>query len=239
MYFLFSGEGATDLGSCRDGASQCEGNEYRHGPMAIIVARIVEQRHRYSLLDGTHYGYVSERALEDRAATFKANGKKLRLPVAKTPRETRYFFNNARALARIASEREHHLQDQVVAILFRDSDGTASAGRGLWEDKRLSMINGFAQEEFPRGVPMIPKPKSEAWLLCALKPNPYQGCNALEQRSGNDRSPNSLKAELAEGLGEPASREMLNSLLADGTIDIHRIRMPSFDAFRSDLEQAI
>lgn len=28
---------------------------------------------------------------------------------------------------------------------------------------------------------MVPRPKSEAWLLCALKPNPYQHCAALEE----------------------------------------------------------
>jgi len=44
-----------------------------------------------------------------------------------------------------------------------------------------------------RGVAMIPKPKSEAWLLCALKNKPYESCEKLEDRSGNDDSPNSLK----------------------------------------------
>ncbi len=73
MYFLFSGEGATDLGSCEDGVNQCEAGEYRHGPMAVIVDQIVEQRYRYSLLEGTHFGYVSERILQEHASAFKAN----------------------------------------------------------------------------------------------------------------------------------------------------------------------
>ncbi len=56
----------------------------------------------------------------------------------------------------------------VIAVLFRDSDGTASSGRGLWEDKRKSIEDGFGEAGFDYGVPMIPKPKSEAWLLCAF-----------------------------------------------------------------------
>jgi hypothetical protein len=128
----------------------------------------------------------------------------------------------------------------VVAILFRDSDGTASAGRGLWAEKRQSMLDGFAQEGFLRGVPMIPKPKSEAWLLCALRANPYQGCESLEDRSGNDDSPNSLKRELKEIMGEELPvTEILCGLIEDGKIDVDRIAMPSFGAFRSRLEEVI
>ena len=86
---------------------------------------------------------------------------------------------------------------------------------------------------------MIPKPKSEAWIICALKREPYQRCERLEDRSGNDRSPNSLKKELEQLLGTAPSREHLCDLVADGTVSVERIRMPSFDAFRSRLEEVI
>lgn len=129
--------------------------------------------------------------------------------------------------------------DQFVAVLFRDTDGTASAGRGDWDSKRQSMLDGFREEEFERGVPMIPKPKSEAWLLCATKANPYQNCEQLEHRSGNDDSPNSLKAELESRMGAQPTRDALNLLLTNGTIDINRIEMPSFEAFRTRLLEVI
>ncbi len=86
---------------------------------------------------------------------------------------------------------------------------------------------------------MIPKPKSEAWIICALKTNPYLGCDALEDRSGNDDSPDSLKGELGELLGRPVTRELLLSKIEDGTIDCLRITMPSFIAFRSRLEEVM
>ena len=101
------------------------------------------------------------------------------------------------------------------------------------------MLDGFDEEGFDRGVPMIPKPKSEAWIICAVKSNPYQACGVLEERSGNDNSPNSLKAELELVLGEPATRVKLNSMVSSRRIDIDRIDMPSFNKFRHRLEEVI
>ena len=80
---------------------------------------------------------------------------------------------------------------------------------------------------------MIPKPTSEAWLLCALKENPYEGCPALE-----DRSPKSLKEELRNLHGQ-LPREELCQMLAERKIDIEQIDMPSFAPFRSRLEEVI
>ncbi len=97
------------------------------------------------------------------------------------------------------------------------------------------MIQGFSDEGFEQGVPMIPKPKSEAWIICSVKNNPYQGCRTLEDRSGNDKSPNSLKGELAEILDGLPSREQLCEMVSNGTIDSNRIDMPSFLAFKEAL----
>ena len=239
MYFLFSGEGPTDLGSCAGNADNCEAAGFLHGPMTIFVAQIVETLHQYSLLDAANYGFVSKHLLVERAEELKTNKKKVRLPGKKHRNETSYFYKNARVFARIALERERALNDEVVGVLFRDSDGTASADRGVWDDKLRSMISGFQAEGFNRGVPMIPKPKSEAWLICAVKANPYQACDTLEDRSGNDNSPNSLKAELEEIICEPATREKLIPMVSERQIDCHQIKMKSFHAFRDQLIKVI
>lgn len=239
MYFLFSGEGSADLGGCRDGASACEASRYQHGPMTVIVDQVVDGRLGFSFLEGEHYGFLSEGSLTDRAAKLKPPKKSPRLPGKSRAKETRYFYRNARALALVAKKRQAELNDSVIAVLFRDSDGTASAGRGLWQDKRRSMLDGFDAEGFATGVPMVPKPKSEAWLLCALKETPYQGCAALEDRSGNDTSRNSLKAELKGRLDGDSSRENLCDVVHDRTVDIDRIEMPSFRAFRERLKEVI
>jgi hypothetical protein len=235
MYFLLSGEGATDLGACTDSTAACEGMDYLHGPMTVIVDQIVEAHHHYSLLDAGCCGFVSRSTIADRASELKAAKKGIRLPGKRRARETWYFFNNARVMARIAKEWERERKDDVVAVLFRDAD-TATAGRGPWEEKRQSMLDGFAEEGLARGVPMIPKPTSEAWLLCALRKNPYQGCAALEDRSGSSQSPHSLKGELEKRLGHPTTRDELCDMVTKGRIDYRRIDMPSFNAFRERLQ---
>lgn len=240
MYFLFSGEGSTDLGSGKGDAVVCEGVFYEHGPMTVIVDQIANTECGYSLLESTNYGYVRERTLARRASELRqVRRKSPRLPGKKKPKETAYFYQNARVLALCAKEKEADVRDDVVAVLFRDSDNTASAGRGVWQDKWNSMVVGFETEGFARGVPMIPKPKSEAWLICALKHNPYQACESLERRSGNDNSPNSLKNELANLVGHSPGRTELCDMVAERTIDVDRIQMPSFNAFRGRLVTAL
>lgn len=227
------------MGSSTSDSEVSEQPSFLVGPMAVIVDQVVEKRHSYSLLDTGCCGFVSESSLGRRAKSLSTSKKGIRLPGAKQAKETRYYFNNARALSRIALETEKTQSDEVVAILFRDSDGSASAGRGLWEEKRESMMHGFSEEGFPKGVPMIPKPKSEAWVLCAVKKKPYQGCEALEDESGNDASPKSLKKQLTAALGASPDRQGLCDMLRDRTIDIDRIVMPSFAAFRERLEQVL
>lgn len=238
MFFLLSGEGITDVGLANADADICEGEDYVVGPMAIIVEKIVEAQHDYYFIQDGACGFISERTVAQRARELKAVKKQLRLPGKKRAKETRYYFNNARILARFAKEKSTALDDEVVAVLFRDSDGTASAGRGEWNDKMKSMLDGFKEEQFDKGVPMIPKPKSEAWLICAWKKQPYEGCQALEDRSGNDDSPNSLKGELAEILGEDVTSELLCDNVRK-SFDIDSITMPSFQVFRGRLEEVI
>jgi len=81
---------------------------------------------------------------------------------------------------------------------------------------------------------MIPKPVSEAWLVCALQEHPYQNCAGLE-----NLSPQSLKRRLEQLLGRRPSRKELVQMVADRTIDVDRLKMPSFTAFRSRLEEVI
>src|SRR4051794_26794622 len=115
MYFLLSGEGPSDLGVCSDGADQCDGGNLTHGPMTMFADRIVNAKHKYSLLEAECYGFLSERGLATRASELKAVKEAIRLPGKKRGKETRYFFNNARILARVAGEVESERKDEVVA----------------------------------------------------------------------------------------------------------------------------
>ena len=238
MFFLLSGEGPTDLGVPATAENSARGAKFSPGPLAMLVDQLVESAHGYSPHESNVMGFVSKSGLTVRASSLKAQKKSVRLPGKKREKETRYFYNNARLLAKIALDRTAQLRDDVVAILFRDADGTASSDRGEWAAKHKSMLDGFADEQFFNGVPMVAKPKSEAWLLCALK-SKYRDCDRLEDRSGNDNSKDSLKAELAEHLGKVVNREVLCNLVKSKSIDPDHIQMPSFVAFRKHFLEVI
>ena len=238
MYLLLSGEGSGDIGVCNPSAESCDTDAFKAGPMAWIVDQLIDSflNYDFSHLETKRVSFVSEYYLANHKQT---NVKKtISLRGKKKPKETQYFYENARTLAAAAKAKAEEVGDNVIAVLFRDSDGTASAGRGNWRDKRNSMINGFKVEEFGWGVAMIPKPKSEAWLLCALKNNPYQGCENLEQESGNDRGVNPLKKQLSDALDGNTSTSDLNTLVQE-IMDLHRITMPSFIEFKIDLKEAV
>lgn len=234
MIVVLSGEGPTDFGV--DNPDPTAEERILFGPLAEMIERLTVPLLGYSLRDCCMYRLVGERVLSERAESLKALKKSSpTLAGKKKAKETAYFFTNARALAVIAKEVAAEVGCEVIAVLFRDADGTASAGRGEWQDKWNSMVNGFDAESYPHGVPMLAKPKSEAWLICALRSNRYQGCESLEDESGNDNSPDNLKGQLEAILGEPAHRELLRQMVADGRIDPHRIDMPSFNRFKERL----
>jgi hypothetical protein len=241
MYFLLSGEGPTDMGSAGlTRAMICEGKDFKPGPMAVMADQIVAKRLGRSMLESGCCGYIAETHLCKKSPyALKPVKKSQSIPGKHKPKETHYFFSNARTLARFAQDKKKERNDEVIAILFRDSACKASAGRGTWDAKWQSMLDGFREEEFSKGVPMLPKPKSEAWLICALKKNPYQGCDALEDRSGNDASPKSLKKELEGILDEPATDDLLCEKVHSKAVDVDKIQMPSFKAFRERLEEII
>ena len=239
MYLLLSGEGASDIGVCSPTASSCDRPAFKEGPMAVMVDQLVEdcQGYEMSHFDTDRVSFVSEAFLAENKQRPKR--KAMLLKGKKRSAETRYFFENARALAKAAKIKSEEVDDQVVAILFRDSDGTASAGRGHWQDKHNSILEGFRAEEYKFGVAMIPKPKSEAWLLCATKQNKYLHCASLEDESGNDKGRNPLKDQLSESLGGSSEIATLNQLLRDKEIDVGQIDMPSLNVFKTNLAEVV
>ncbi|PVZ66783.1 hypothetical protein [Pelagibaculum spongiae] len=239
MYLLFSGEGPTDMGQGTATKDVCEGEEFLPGPMAWFVDQWTERKQYLSHIENQLCGFIPKPQLIAKAKASSSR-RSLALRGKKNPEhETRYYYNNARAMAQIAKDVSTNKQDSVVAVLFRDSDGTQSSGRGEWKAKWDSMLDGFSREGFDSGVPMIPKPKSEAWLLCAVGNN-YQHCESLENESGNDNGQNPLKDQLDTALGEPASRELLAEKVKSGEIDISLIvDMPSLGCFKDKLDKVL
>jgi len=222
MHLVLSGEGASDVGNDRENI----------GPITKLVDRAIEKRLKYSLIEYQALTLFSKAELADRAKQMKPRSRKGK----KQPSETRYFYNNARALALLAGELD---AEHRVVVLFRDGDGTATSDRSEWAQKLQSMLDGFAVEGLTTGVPILPKPKSEAWWLCALRDG-YQNCQQLEGELGNDASPNSLKSQIEAFLGEPATRLLLNDRIDGGAIDLDRItNLPSVTAFKDRLNKVL
>jgi len=161
MFFLLSGEGPTDLGSCNVPDTINESKNFQHGPLTIVVDRIIKQKYSYSIIEYNTLAFVPRQMLISKAK--KLRPVKLMLPSEKRKVETGFFFKNARALACIALEYESNIGEEVVGILFRDAD--KSDNRGSRSAKRQSMLAGFAIEQYSRGVPMLPQPISECWFL--------------------------------------------------------------------------
>jgi hypothetical protein len=67
----------------------------------------------------------------------------------------------------------------------------------------------------------------------------YQGCNQLENTSGNDKSPNSLKKQLEEFLGTSINRDLLLEKIEQGLLDIKKIDMPSMQAFKNRCDEVL
>lgn len=234
MILLLSGEGPSDIGSCQTATERCEGNDFQPGPMAWFVDKLAGPTWGYSPLESRSYTFISESAL---AHDCRIRRMGTSLPGKKKAVETAYFFKTARSLARLAKERSARDKCPVGAVLFRDSDGTVASRRSLWDDKLKSIEAGFAAEDFDLGVPMVPKPKSEAWLLCAVQGPQYQNCARYEDLSGNDASPKSAKGELAKALtAKDRDYADVCDMVERGEIDPRRIQMPSFDRFRERLE---
>jgi hypothetical protein len=235
MFLLLSGEGLSDIGACHPVADVCNTDTFKPGPMAWMVDKLIESflGYEFSHIETERVRYVSKSYLAENKQ--QPARKRMALRGKKRPAETKYYYENARVLACLANQLSLEIEDKVIAVLFRDADGPASAGRGNWSDKRNSMLKGFAVENLELGVPMVPNPKSEAWILCAVKDNPYQACGNIENESGNDNSPNPLKQQLQGALDGKNSTEELNGMMHSGAIDVLQIDMNSYNHFKDDL----
>ncbi|WP_376990466.1 hypothetical protein [Cupriavidus pinatubonensis] len=208
--------------------------------MTLLIDNIFAQAFQYSPLEvdkGT-YRFVNKRTLSELA---KQGKRGIALPGKKHGIDTAFFYFNAWMLGKVAREYSLQTKDPSIAVLFRDTDGTNSSANDLWKRKWESMIQGFARAEYECGVPMLPKPKSEAWLLCAVKDMPYQNCAALEELSGNDDSPDSAKARLEEAMDGRTSAADVCEWLRETGFDHDSVagQMTSYREFRLRLMEVL
>lgn len=240
MIVVLSGEGPSDLGSCINGQGVCAQPHFNYGPMTYFVDKEIQALIGFSLLEVTPHCYifVSESELIRLTSELRRNRKTMSLKGKKRPEsETNYFYLNALVLGKKAIQLSNEHSDSVIAVLFRDSDGTRSSESTLWQNKVDSIHQGFDSSGLgKRGIAMVPKPKSESWMLCVLRDN-YQQCARLENLSGNDNAQNSAKLQLHAALNNDSSTAAQVRHLEDVEINNNLLaaQMPSYYAFQQDL----
>ena len=238
---VVTGEGPTDMGICNNQAQVCLGADYDIGPVTLLLVKLLERHlpawnadqldcdHPESFVTFIYRNWFND---QPKAKNRVWLSKKVRQNFAE-------HAPKAEALAIYAKENCHQ-----IAAYFHDTDGTL---KELEDDpqRRTNLVNainaGFRAAEFSEcGVPVVPKPTSEAWFLCAVKAEPYQHCGSLETNlSGNVRSPErSPKRCLSEALGNSEyGREELCEKAR--SIEIERLDIPSFNELRTDMKRAI
>jgi hypothetical protein len=238
MMLVLSGEGPTDLGCCRAPVEHCAGSDFSVGPLAIIVDLLTEPTLGYRPLQvhPASVHYVSKAGLERRARDGKRRG--FAFIGKKREQETGYFYVAAWMLGEIALSLEAEHADLAIAVLHRDSDDRSDRPDVLWERKFTSMQHGFERANHPRGVPMLPRPISEAWLLCAARPA-IADCSALEDESASAKSPRPLKQQFDAAFGGHRNAEAVADWINGAFHSDKLCTMPSFARFRSVLDGAL
>ena len=232
MKLLLSGEGPTDIGT------RSQDNTFLHGPMTCFIDILATPVLGYSPRDieGEHEDilvFCSKQELLDRGkpGITKLAGKKY-------GKNRSFFTANAQVLGSIANQKMHEENCPYIAVLFRDGDGSRS--KDEWQEKWDSIVRGFALEDFNFGVPMVPRPKSEAWLLQAHM-NQENPSETYETRTGNRASSFDMKAQLELLIEGHPSREYLVQLIDEGIISPKNIsaQCSSFRTFRDALVHAL
>jgi hypothetical protein len=209
--------------------------------MAWVVDKLLERHHcSYSLLQMHAAGSDCVSVVHKNQLVAGAkNPAAMLLPGVKFGKDTGYFTRNAQVMGQLAVQSQAAAGVPVIAVLFRDGDGTRSVPADEWAQKVASMERGFELADCPTGVPMVPRPKSEAWLVCGRKAQPYQHCDGLEDAPGNDDSPQSLKAQLsALNGGVYPSAQVQAQWVENDVVDALQITMPSYARFKAGLHRA-
>ncbi len=230
MYFFFSGEGPTDLGTSDD----------QPGPLVLVADQIIAKHQGYSFLESRCAVFIHPAELERIKPTLRTRPRSPGLRGLKTPPENRMHCKDAGALAHAAT---CHIQDKedkdFVAVLFRDAN---SPEESEWQNKRNSMLNGFRDQSIDgRGVAAVARPVSEAWWLSAIyrRADANRNCKPLESTAHGGGADHALKGELEEKLKTTPNRTVLNEKILNREIDYEQIDSESFLAFRRNFETAV
>ena len=229
MTCLLLGEGASDLGVNNDYAEP----RFQKGPMALVIDFLAMKKDvreiEYELLSR---GDVS------------LGIKKCKRQIASRPKNVdqrfRAIYHSAWYIGTLASK-----DGKDAAIYFHDPDHTNSEPANMSDRMEIAMVIGFKMAGYQYGVPMIPVPRSEAWLLAYFqkglkKHQAYNKAEKFETLPSTDKSPNSAKRLLQSAVGAMSESEVYPKIMDEfSDIDWTRVDMPSYNCFRVRLESVL
>ncbi|KPM01486.1 hypothetical protein [Vibrio splendidus] len=240
---IVSGEGRTDIGGSHSGQAIATGVDFEKGPMYILIERMLARfvpdwNADLWETNPLEVSYVSHGFLKRKAKERAKGNGKFTFASKTLHQEHNGKYKHTRELAGLATERGCQL-----AVYFIDTDGRNEDkdDSSQLQQKIVQALNeGYIKGGFNGGVAMVPKPTSEAWLICHCQTSPYANCSILETRlSGNDNCPdeNSPKKELERFIGVGYDDALVFDKVE--TLDIDQLDMPSFNRFKDDLKSAI
>ncbi|MHC1711702.1 MAG: hypothetical protein AB9872_06110 [Solidesulfovibrio sp.] len=250
MIIFLSGEGPTDFGCCDIEREYCNDSYFKPGPMAVIISQIVYSYFKYSPLECENIYLVPRKCLSHFKRPSPSKPKSLLSPTK--PKGSIYFEANARAFTRAIRSIINRLstsspinEQECVAILYRDNDGSHSTPKTTLSDKIKSITRGFKLENFDRGIAMIPRPLGEVWLICAINRLTTSEASRLEMRSPHPHAEHPLKHELKQTIKDKfgpdyeCNRETLTNLLLENSISYTDIQSQVFLDFLEHLKRLL
>ena len=227
--FILCGEGPTDL--------YYNEIDQKQGPLKDGVDKLLDffwDRRNY-----LQFKQVSrtEISLSDKGKPEKktsiVRGAKNKFP------NHHFIAASAKCLAQKAEETamENDEPHKWGVIFFHDLDANTKASVDeIYNASMKAMNDGFDSASFPHGVPMIPKTRSESWLLCLLDSDGGVNKRYFEDLPMSDKSPNSGKKVLAAVLEVSEDESYSRIEEKRDTFDWTGLQAPSFLVFRDRLK---
>jgi len=203
---IISGEGNSDVGE-----NDYLTNQFIPGPITILTDKIIRFFHN----DGVCFHFKPRSELKRYPMTLK--GKKKKFKKATTGKG---HSDLAYKLGCLAKENKVH-----IAVLMRDAK--KNQFRSVYDEIR----SGFIAATFENGVPAVPVPESEAWLVCCLEP---------KESAQIENCKTDMKTLLKDKLikrDSPHTKDSWREIANDCIIE--QINAPSFKQYKNDLEQKI
>ncbi|MEI6421813.1 MAG: hypothetical protein WCP55_06310 [Lentisphaerota bacterium] len=220
---IVSKEGSSDMGNNSVWDEKSGSFIQKKGSMLILLEMMIE-----SHSSSCKATIVERNELSRYYKTVKRFN--LKLPGSKFGRAAGHI-NQAASLGFMAIEKRSH-----IAVYFHDCDYTRSAPSYILQQFIDAVEAGFKESAYKAGVPMIPKPCSEAWLL-ALSENSSKGSNYYENLPGNLSAKRDHAKDLLENAGY--NNEEKRCLLVEKSYSKNKLDTYSFNNFKNKLDAVV